>query len=336
MRVISDSSLVDFEASIAMESKLLERICTRDLANINIVPFRNNRITAALEDYPTVAQENNASTISKLIEYIRKFIERIIKNITEFFGKKENKENADFVRKYHGPTDDNYADALKIALRHMAQDSPDVAEKLSSIPALPNNAELKNVEEFYEQVTGVTVTKESKAQAFKEYKLNSVLGRLGQSNLSMLDVMLTKEFADKFKEAMGLIDTISDKRPYNENIGDQVDVLDKVSHIVVSLNELAKDHSGKENVEKWAIGSDSSISNRSLTYIETDVCVLYTTHYLKHFNTFIKSIESAVSDETKQILDITQKALLKLTQFIGLASRIQRAYVAGASALRGM
>lgn len=336
MRVITDSSLVEFETTIAMEAALLEKICTKDLESINIVPFRNTRITAALEEYPVLAQENNSNVISKLIEYIRKFIERLIKNISQMFGKGNSKENAEFVRQYSGPTDNNYADALKIAMRHMAQDSPDVAEKLKTIPALPNGSDLKQVEQVYEQVTGVSVTKESKAQAFKEYKLNSVLGRLGQNNLYLLNAMLDKEFADKFKAAMALIDTISDKRPYAETIGDQVEVLEKVHQIVMDLNELSKDKQSQDNVEKWALGEDSSIANRSLIYIETDVCVLYTTHYLKHFNTFIKSAESDVSEETKQLLDITQKALIKLTGFISLASRVQRAYTAGANALRGM
>lgn len=336
MRVISDNSLVEFETTIAMESALLEKICTKDLESIKIVPFNSKRIMAALEEYPVISQENNSNIISRLIEYIRKFIERLIKNISQYFGKAAAKENAEFIRSYHGPTDDNYADALKIAMRHMAQDSPDVAEKLKTIPALPNGSDLKQVEQLYEQVTGISVTKESKAQAFKEYKLNSVLGRLGQNNLYMLNAMLDKEFADKFKAAMALIDTISSKRPYNETIGDQVEVLDKVHQIVMDLNELSKDKQAQDNVEKWALGLDSSIANRSLIYIETDVCVLYTTHYLKHFNTFIKSVEADVSDETKQLLDVSQKALVKLTGFISLASRIQRAYTAGADALRGM
>lgn len=336
MRAVADSSLVEFEANIAMESALLEKICNEELGAIKTVHFRTTRIMAALEEYPIIAQEDNASIISKLLSYIRKFIDRLIDNINKFFGKGSAKENAEFVRSYRGPSDDNLADALKIAMRHMAQDSPDVSEKLKTIPALPNGSDIKQVEQVYEQVTGVSVTKESKAQAFKEYKLNSVLGRLGQNNLHLLNAMLDKEFADKFKTALDLVETVSNKRPFNDTIGDHVETLDKVSQLVMDMTELTKDREGKDNVEKWILGEDSSLSNRSLIYVETDVCVLYTTHYLKHFNTFAKSLESDVSDDTKHMLELVQKALTNLTSFIGLASRVQRAYMAGADALRGM
>lgn len=326
--------VVDETDEIALEGLLLDKVCAEYFAALETLCKPSKGLIAALEDNSLVATEQDSGTIKKLVEYIYKFIERIINNIRTLFSNDNKKENTDFVKTYKGPTDADYVKAIRHYVQDAARKDETVAEKLKTIPALSHNPSVVEAEKQLRQATGEQLTI---AELFKRTKLANINSRLGVQTSATLNCMLDKTFSDNFQKALGLVDTIVNKRVYNDNLEEHFKVFNEVSQICSWCNEnISENDSRQDNVEAWVLGTDRKIATLALEYIDIDVTVLYLNQYLKNFNVLIKQLSSEESDGSVALLKTAQDTLNRLTAFLSLAARVNKAYNSGIAALRGM
>ena len=146
---LSDDTGVE---TIAMESELLETIFSKELAVIAAPrELGNSWYSAALED---ASFSDNKSAVARLIEYIQKFIARIIEAIKSMFDKKSSEEDIKFIRGYQGPTDQQLAKAIGLHITTLAKSDESVQERLKTLPALTySSATLDQAEEHLEAAT---------------------------------------------------------------------------------------------------------------------------------------------------------------------------------------
>lgn len=337
------TELQQFVHNVALECDALERVFSQETLNYHRTPelLGKQWYAVGLEsnDVDTVKDSGNKQNlIQRLIEYIRGFIATVIERIKKFFGDGSNsKKNAEFIRNYKGPTDNDYAKLLFSHVKDLASKDEAVKERLKALPA-PAAAQptLAEAEEQLAAATGKTVTQETKKSIFREKKLEQVSSALGVTRLSIICTMLSKEFSAAFQEASNLCDSITNKRVFRDNIDEHAAVGEKIAALTKQCNEMINQESeDNKHLAAWILNDDSQVVGRALGYVSTDVVVIYASHYMKGLDVIVKEFKTEDSEESLRKLQTSQRMLVNLVTFISLATKVSQSYDVVIKAIRG-
>lgn len=327
---------IDYCQVIALESELLERVFALELKNYKPSVVPNSWLTAALEDNSLALANNSTSVVVKnLIDYIEKFIARLIEYLKKIFSNKRSKEVTAFIKSYSGPSAETYARGLLAYAKAKAKDNPEALKKLQALPAPSATPTLAEAEAAVEAATGSRSV--DKEEVFIETRFTLLVKELGKTNLAIIDAMLTAEFAEHFKTASMETEKFTKQRIYHDNIQTHYEHSKEVIDQVKSCNEqISEDSHGTDNLEAWVLFTDRAIAKRSLQYVDTEVTLLYCSQYLKGFDPLINELKESPGPEAVEKLKNTQSTLANLVAFISLASRVDRAFTTASKGLYGM
>lgn len=329
---------VDYAASIAMESELLEKIFAKELEDVrgNVAP--TSWYSAALEDSSqALTNSNNTdSVVKRLVEYLRKFVARLIEYFKNLLAGKKSKEAVEYIKAYKGPSELTYSQCLISYAKLQAKEDEKVAERIKALPAPPAKPTMAEAEKFVEEATGKNTA--NKEEAFRNTRLQEIFNKLGKNNIAVLEAMLSDEFFERFHKASEITNRFTHERVYHDNVEKHYEYAKEVMEMVMVCNEDIREGSGgHENIEKWVTGSiGNTYARRIIDYAEIEVTMLYCSHYLKGFNSLIKELESMPGEQAVEKLKITQSTLAALVAFISLASRAGHAYDAAANGMYGI
>lgn len=330
--------VVNEKDAIAIECEQLENVFNREYKVIQelTIPKHRSGLMAALEDNAIETTEARKSTIQKLIDYIIKFVRRILESINDYMNGSKAKENADFVKKWKGPTELGYAKSVNAFVKKLASQDQHVAERLTDVAAPEEGQQLslEYVAKQYQAATGRGLTDTEKVEIFRKNQLESMRSAVGSNNVRQIQAMLDPKFLQTFKKASELTDKFTNKRVYHDNVANHHELSEEVMGLVQDCGDIVSETTGTDKFDAWVLNTDHAIAIRALDYIEVDATLLYCTHYIKGFKSLIDELKQNDSEETVERLRITQKTLVNITAFVGLAIRCQKAYNNTIDALR--
>lgn len=337
MNILLQDDEIDYGEEIALEAIRLERLFDYEIKHYTPVTqvSQGSWYSAALEDFALPAPANQSTAVQRLIEYIQKFIARIIENIRRLFSEKKAKENEKFIRGYKGPTDEDYVKVILTYIKDLEEHDTAVVERLKALPAPGQELTLIQVEERLEIATNKVVSEETKKDLYREKRIGAIVAKIGATNQKMINAIFTKEHTDAFKRATRITEKFTNQRISPQNSAQHLAFSNELVELSKTCTEVAHEEHGNSNLENYIMNDDRAISFRALDYIGVDATVLICSHYLKAFDNYIKDLKQATDEESIAQLKAAQTILSNLTVFIGVAARVNKAYDAMITAMNG-
>lgn len=336
----------DIAGSIALEAHALEHAITSGVEEYRNTPALQGKSWFAIglefnETETAVDEGNKSGVIHRMVEAIRKFIQRIVAHIQQFLGggtAQKAEQRAEALKNYKGPTKEQLIKVAEKVIKTAGDASEEAkaaiskAQKSSAVQ-VNGEADAAADKELPQDLmeaafarasmaTGAGFTRKEAVDAFMEEKITGIESRLG-SRLDMFVRSLEEEFHSAFDSASKIANSL--RKVSIDHIQGVVDDAAEMVNAVKRCYEAASSPAGKRSktIENFVYGVNTQVVHRAVTYAHATFGLEDVTKFIESLETTAKSLQNETSEEAVNQLQAVQKIISNLTAYVGLATKLE-------------